>query len=213
MPEEKFNRRNFMSSTLKFIAAAAGLKLADVQRLLAEDSVGLSSGGGQEYSVFQRSVNNQVKALKVLIENDPRVFENEYGRITPLEKGYFDARNPGTLVTLCRIEWFKPGGTVESCKIVSQAGGSCGSLKNCATNACNRQKCGALESCSDINSCSGQECPRFGSCGTNSQSIKSSFLESCKSDPYIQSLYKRFSITTAEALETKINTLLGQRYR
>lgn len=212
MPKEKLDRRGFVSATLKIVAALAGMELADFRQLLAENTDGLTSAESQEYSILQRSADRQVKALKVLIENDPRVFENEYGRITPLEKGYFDPRNPGSLLTMCRIEWFKPGGIVDSCKIVYQAGGSCGGLKNCATNACGRQTCGKLESCTDVNSCSGQVCPGFGSCGTNTQSIRSSFLENFKSDPYIQYLFKRFGVTTAQALETQVNNLLKQRF-
>jgi hypothetical protein len=194
---------------MKMIATAVGMQAADLRRLLAKggDAAPL---GNQEYSIYQRSANAQIKALKVLIENNQKVFESEYGRITPLEKDYFSSKDPTFLMTLCRIECLDPGDIVQSCRAV-YGKGSCPELRECGDNTCDRQSCPNLKSCG-TDECPGQKCPTLTGCGTKvSQVLDKSLFVEFKSDPYIQYLFKRFDVTTAEALANQVNDLLNQR--
>lgn len=209
MTKDELSRRHFMSHTLKMIAAAAGMRVVDLHRLLAQGGEA-ALGRNPEYSIYQRSANAQIKALKVLIENNPRIFENEYGRITPLEKGYFDGKDPGSLITLCRIDFFDPGDIVQTCGAV-YGKGSCPNLRECGNNTCDRQSCPNLKTCG-TDECPGQKCPTLGGCGTKvSQVLDKSLFVEFNSDPYVQYLFKKFNVTTAEALAGQVNNLLSQR--
>lgn len=209
MKKDGLSRRHFVSQALKTIAAVAGMQVADLHRLLAQGA-DAAPGGNPEYSVYQRSANARVKALKVLVENNRRIFENEYGRITPLEKGYFDSKNPGSLITLCRIEFVDPGEIVQTCGAV-YGKGSCPELRECGNNTCDRQNCPNLKACG-TNECPDQKCPTLGGCGTKvSQVLDKSVFVEFQADPYVQYLFQKFNVTTAEALADQVNHLLSQR--
>ena len=131
----------------------------------------------------------------------------KYGRITPLEKGYFDAKNPGSLITMCRVEWLQPDEIVHDCRVVHAPGASCGFLSICHGNACGGQNCPSLTSC-PANGCGKQKCPALYMYSGKAEWTDSSFYVQFKSDPYIQHLFRRFRLTSAEELAAQVTQLL-----
>lgn len=206
MAMERHRRRDFISQAAKVIAMAAGLSAVEVRRLLGVDGGG-SSAPAEEYSVLQKSAEAKIKALKVLLENSLPVFENEYGRVTPLEKGYFDAKNPKSLITMCRVEWLQADEIVHDCRVVHAPGASCGTLVTCGGNACGEQDCPALRFCGGIG-CGKQSCPLLGRSAGKPEWTNSSFYAQFRSDPYIQHLFRRFQATSAEELAAQVTRLL-----
>ena len=206
MTKEKYSRRDFISQAVKVIAVAAGLSAAEVRRLLGADG-GRPSVPGEEYSVFQKSAEAKIKALKVLIEDNRQVFENEYGRITPPEKGYFDAKDPKSLITMCRVAWLQPDESVHDCRVVHAPGASCGYLMYCTGNSCGNQQCPRLDGCGQ-NGCGKQQCPMVNKISGKAEWTDSSFYVQFRSDPYIQHLFRRFRLTSAEELAAQVTQLL-----
>jgi hypothetical protein len=206
MDKEKFGRREFMTHLMQVLAVATGLSAVEVERLLGavsgEGAANLDAALQKSFDIYQKSAKAEIKALKVLIEDNRRVFENEFGRITPIKTQ--EIRD--SIMKVCGVHWAKPGEMVDVCRAVYAKGSECGKLKTCGDNSCSGLKCPVLESC-ETETCPGLNCPNLGSCGTLSM-INGSFFEKFKSDPYVQHLFERFNVTTSDALAVQVRDIL-----
>ena len=212
MLDKKLDRRDFISSVMKILAITTGLSVNQVHQLIAgnkEMSMNIGSSGLQRYSIYQKSSDKAIKNLKVLIEDSKRIFESEFGRITPVER-VKDPEKPGDYLIMCRVEWGSSGNIIDSCGSHYEKGGTCGKLKDCENNSCNGQKCPELLGC-DILSCSGLGCPTLVGCGSVTLSFRDSFFEKYKSDSYVKHLFERFEVTTSSELATQVKNLLEMR--
>lgn len=210
--KKNMERRDFMSQVMRITAVAAGLSVNDVSRLLAgseEVTANMDPAVRQRYNIYQKSSDEVIKSLKVLIEDNQKVFESEYGRITPIER-IEDPKKPGEYLRVCRVEWGRSGGIIDSCQSHYEKGGTCGKLKKCGNNSCNGQKCPEHWDCG-THSCSGHECPKFLGCSSVTSSFKDSFFDKYKLDPYVQHLFERFQIKTSSELANQVNDLLEMR--
>lgn len=244
MPKDRVNRREFMGRTMRIVAAAAGLSMAELSEILATDFKQLKPKQrprqSQKYSVYQKSANREIKALKVLIENNKAVFENEYGRTTPPRQQFIP--DIGRTGNVCGSHFMGGGvgGPLDGCgHLFMGVGGQCPvlgigggentcdgqcvgvgagpsgcngvHLTDCGTNKCPRQDCGNLIGCG-TNDCSGQKCPKQKSCDKNKQIMLSPTLfEHYKSDPYVRHLMERFNVTNSSALANQVQNMLRQR--
>ena len=209
MLKDKLGRRDFMSHVMKILAVATGLSVSEVSRLLTSEGTEIDPDLDielqQRFNIYQKSSDDEIKALKVLIENNRRIFENEYGRITPITT----AEIQGSIKKVCGVNWIKPGEMIDVCRAVFSKGGTCGKLKTCGGNTCSDLKCPELETCDKL-TCPGLNCPKLGSCSQLSM-INSSFFEKHKSDRYVQHLFERFEVTTSSELATQVKILLDMR--
>ena len=228
MPKEKINRRNFLDKTVKIIATATGLSVAKLDQLLGADENQLGRQKASQYNIYQKSANTTIKGLKTIIENDRRVFENEFGRITPMVIKPREPYIPQDIFPNapwrgCSVLWFDAmdvlgrGGI--GCMAVFTPGGACGLLGECQPNNCNGQACPQLCQCKP-NNCPGNSCPNQGNCkpgcacvGGNTNILNGPFFEQYRTDPYIQALMQRFGVTDSGALANEVNKMLSQRRR
>lgn len=207
---------------MKLIASAAGVSVFDIENLMGSDGMNgelMQTTQRQKYNVFQKSAKAEIKALKVLVENNKKMFENEYGRITPVAdmtiKQFPKLNIPdlmGGAFKGCAAH-FKDFGDlgVVACIANFDANGSCTGLRGCDDgNSCSGQACGNLYTCAP-NSCPNQSCPILSSCKPNSQILSGSFYEQYKSDPYIQNLMEQYNVTTSDALAKKLDNMFSQR--
>ena len=209
---KKIDRRDFMSQVMRITAIAAGLSVNEVRSLLAsgDDVVAnFDASVQQRYSIYQKSSDNEIKNLKVLIEDNKKVFESEYGRITPIQK-VEDPKKPREYLLICRVEWGGSGSIIDTCQSHYGKGGTCGKLKKCGNNSCSGQKCPLHWDCG-THSCSGHECPKFLGCGSVTSSFKETFFDKYKSDPYVQHLFERFEVTSSYELANQVNDLIKMR--
>ncbi len=213
MQKKRFGRRNFMLEVIKIMAIAAGLSVEEVNQLLAsgeEIATRLDPATIQQYSIYQKSSLGKIKALKVLIEDNRKIFESEYGRITPIIE-VEDPKRPGEYLRVCRVQFGRAGDIIDTCGSFYGKGGECGKQKKCGNNSCGGQRCPILNDCGTL-SCSGIKCDQLIGCDDVILSITSSLFEEFKSDPYIQHLFKRFEVTTSTALADQVNDLLKTRF-
>lgn len=213
MPKVNFNRRDFMTHIIKVMAVVTGLSVSEVERLLASGSRGIAGnldpGLQQRYNIHQKSSDDEIKALKVLIEDNRRIFESQYGRITPIEKKE-NPKKPGDFLRFCRVEFGGSGSVVDSCDSFYGKGPTCPVFTGCTKNNCNGQNCPRFASCGD-NICPGQTCPKHAGCsGINKMILGKSFFEKFESDPYVQHLFERFEATTANQLATQVNDIINR---
>lgn len=222
MSKKGINRREFVDRTLKIIAAAVGLSTTELSRILSADVKELTQTQKlqrlQKYNIYKKSANEVIKGLKVIIENDKRIFENEYGRITPKITLPRDPKGiiPGGAINHCGVYWVEKGmeffKDMQSCQAVFSAGGDCGELGWCDPNNCDGQSCGTLVWC-EPNNCPGNSCPELETCAPNNQILDESFFEQYQADPYIQHLMVKFKVNTSKDLAAQVNNMLKQRAR
>jgi len=178
--------------------------------------------------IMKKTLNEDIKAIKVLLENNRRVFANEYGRITPVvtkpvTETFPEGNIPGDL---------NLGGDLSSCMVnfstdFTQGIDWCTGTNVCngqgfsgdsedengcfGTNVCNNQTCDNLSSC-DKNACRNQDCGEFNDCPKNIQTIVSAdLLDRYKTDPYVELLFQEFNVITSKdlvsMLEIKIDAV------
>ena len=210
MPKKNFGRRKFMTHVMKILAVITGLGVSEVSKLLEGGDIGIANSGhdfAQKYNIYQKSSDYEIKALKVLVEDNRKVFENEFGRITGVNT-ISDKKRPGELMKVCQVEWIGQGSIIETCETVYSKGGSCPNQVACGENTCDEQDCDRFISCGK-NTCPGQNCPRLGNCTSiNSQVFSRAFFDKHKSDPYVQQLFMRFDVSTSDELATQVKNLL-----
>jgi len=229
-------RREATHKILSVIALATGLSISEVRSLLAQvktittvKPAPVSTTLSRTTIVPQKAANDKVKALKVLLENSTEVFENEYGRMTPIQTGRMDALFTGkvippdlagNIVNMCGVHFNPAGSGIGATGVMGCSGtntctgqelsGSGGDGEPCwGTNTCSGQKCPQQEMCGD-NTCEDQECPKFKFCDKNKESLTSAeYLSDIAGDVYIQLLFQEFNVTTVDALHTQLDKALN----
>lgn len=234
MTKIKISRREAMDRLLKIVAIATGMTVTEVKSLLS-GQVKLQQPQKQKTIIYQKSANKSIKTLKALLENDRAIFENEFGRSTPvrqasseklfstsqhllpkdrLQQGNFmDHFND--MVNDCGRNFGVPGNLPGFDNFICTGTNTCsgqdvGGGSGCAgTNECNGQSCESFV-CSG-NDCDDQSCSDFEICENNKSSIISiAELEQFKTDPYIQVLFERYNVKTTTELMAQINRSLNQ---
>jgi hypothetical protein len=193
MLDDEITRRAAMEKLLKVLALAAGISVTELKFKL---------------SSAEAASQTHLKMLKLMLSNYNRqVFENEFGRITPL-KVITQAKTgqPATSGQIAKpSQQVKPGqfgpGNLMGCPVNMSSNfnaacpnfkdcgsnggsGKCPLFSNCTTNVCTDQDSGlgggdGGGKC-DTNDCNGQDCGNLGSCGDNEcSSQECPFLESC----------------------------------
>ncbi len=213
MLKKNIDRREFMTHVMKAMAMATGFSVNEVSRLLAAENKEIASNlepaMQARYNIYQRSTDEEIKALKVLIEDNQRVFESQYGRITPIVLKE-DPLKPGEFLRFCRVEFGRAGGNVDTCDTFYGKGASCPSYTGCVRNGCNSQNCPRFAGCNE-NRCPGQVCPIFSDCvKINVMVLDRSFFDRYRSDPYVEHLFERFEVNTADELAIRVNNLLNE---
>jgi len=238
---EGMTRREATHKILTVIALATGLSISEVRSLLAADkailnktvtvkpSIKVTRPLSRTLVIPKKSTNDKVKALKVLLENSVEVFENEYGRSTPVQTGRVDELlvgktlppgMAGDIVNVCGTHFDPSGFGSGAVGLVGCSGantctgqdltGSGGDGEPCwGTNDCNGQSCPKMGICTD-NTCEDQDCPKLGICEKNNQSLTTAdFLSDVTNDAYIGLLLQEFNVTTVEALQNLLNDTLN----
>ncbi len=175
------DRREFIGRVAAIVAASAGISAVDHERLLAAEL-----GAAQQAKATQAA--GDLKALKVMLSGDPRVFQAEYGRITPVKavrlENVLDANqvqqhpHPDQMGNFCGVNMWQPGdGSIDVCVTQYSAGGTCRQLvPGTGGNTCTEQSIGGPGGyCNDYtfgttcpdNTCDGQSCPSLIGCDTN----------------------------------------------
>ncbi len=230
MKNNDLNRRKFMDITMKAIAAAAGISVFELEKLLAAEDMQVepkqTTSRQQEYSIYQKTAQAEIKALKVMVENNPDVFENEYGRQIPVQNTNIkNAVNIGLITNeFARMADLAGRINLDFCSnnfdfsMIGNFSGvcgfnTCGGQSNgdfCDDNDCNFQTCTDMTLCGK-NGCGSQECPK-NACGINNTSlVDQAILQQNMSDPYVQHLMKQFHVVSADALAIQLTNLLNQR--
>jgi hypothetical protein len=231
------SRREASKRILKLLALATGLSVPEVRALLAAGAgaqavqtptpwfggkptakatpwfAGQTGGANRNTIVAQKSAANDVKILKVLLENNRQVFENQFGRSTAIIQRPI---NPGKIANVCGVNF---GGA----DVINEIGGGALGLFCQDVNTCTGQDLGG-DGCNGMNSCSGQTCDQnncndnlcqgqkcqLDNCGNNSQKIVSAeMLTQFRTDAYIQLLFQEFNVTSPDQLAQSINARLA----
>jgi len=235
---EGLSRREASKRILKLLALATGLSVPEVRALLAAGAgdqaaqtptpwytgkqpaakptpwfAGQTAGVNRKTIVAQKSASNDVRILKVQLENTRLVFESQFGRSTPIIQRQI---NPGKIANVCGVNF---GGA----DVINEIGGGALGLFCQDVNTCTGQDLGG-DGCDGMNSCSGQSCDQnncndnlcqgqecqLDNCGNNSQKIVSAeMLTQFRTDPYIQLLFQEFNVTSPEQLAQSINARLA----
>jgi|WetSurMetagenome_2_1015567.scaffolds.fasta_scaffold205750_1 hypothetical protein len=233
MKMDDFTRRDVLNRLLKIVGLATGLSVVEIQSLLAQRT---SSGKTPAAPLDKKAagalkkVNKDLKTLKVLLENNIQVFENEFGRATPtvsrpLGKVMSQKKLPPGLqdqiVQVCGRNFSMAGAANKKAGL-----GLCIGVNTCAgqdltgpdgpctgTNTCSGQSCPHNYICDD-NTCQSQKCPKFVDCGKNNESIvNAALLQEFKDDPYVQQLFREFKVNTAPELARQIQLRLQTMVR
>jgi len=175
------DRREFIGRVAAIVAASAGMSAFDLEQLLAAEL-----GPAQRAQVTQAA--GDLKALKVMLSGDVRVFQGEYGRITPVRSVRLeDVLNasqvkqhphPDQMGNFCGVNYWQPGdGAIDVCISQYSAGGTCRQLvPGTGGNTCTEQNIGGPGGqCNDYtfgttcpdNTCDGQNCPSLMGCDKN----------------------------------------------
>jgi hypothetical protein len=243
MNKDELTRRDVLSRLCTIAAAATGLSVAEVESLFADvtkpqvkkkpakkkatpEVSPKTVSKTQEAALAKKTADKNLKALKVLLENSKQVFENEYGRVTPVvqkpAKNFFDkGKLPNDMVggyfDVCPANIGLGGGVTGKVDLgICQGVNICNGQKLTGpddpcegTNTCNGQNCTGMVECDD-NSCQGQKCSTHVTCGKNTQTLVTvDLLNQFKTDPYVQALFTEFEVNNAAALLTKIKARLG----
>lgn len=224
-------RRTFTQKILKILALTTGISMLDLEKILAENTWQKypiqKSQKINKYSINQKETNDVIRGLKALIEQDQRLFENEYGHVTPIRQieripnipmDIF----PGDHMNMCAVHWIdKIKGMLDGlngCGVLFVNGAGCGQLVSCeGGNNCTGQSCPNLCECAP-NNCPGNDCPQLGNClpgcgckGGNTQILDESFFDHYKEDPYIQQLSQELHATNTAQLSQQVNSMLQKK--
>ena len=218
--EVRVNRREAIGKLTKIMALAVGMGTQGLRKLLAQVPAKKRTGQKRNAIVMQKSINEDIKQLKVMIENNKRVFANEYGRITPVRQIGPGIRLPNKLEGLTGsfclsffgdsgvgvegMDWCIGTNMCNGQDLCPSDEGTPGDVPACdGTNVCNGQTC-HLEHCRK-NACRNQTCNGLASCDSNKQAIKAcvtDLIEANRNDPYIQLLFQQFNqVNTAELIQ------------
>ena len=224
---EGFSRREASKRILKLLAVATGLSVPEVRALLAAGAGAQAAqtptpwfrAAGQPPKldrrtiVAQKSAANDVKVLKVLLENNRQVFENQFGRSTAIIQRQI---NPGKIANVCGVNFGMAGvmdeigggalglicTDINTCTGQDLQGGGCDGMNTCSGQSCSQGQC-------DDNKCKDQNCG-LGACGRNVQRIVSAeMLTQFRTDPYIQLLFQEFNVTSPDQLAQSVNARLA----
>ena len=227
MLTENMDRREALNHIFKTVALAAGISVLDLRRILSAEAGTLS-----------KSAQTQLKMLKVQLSGfDLKVFQSQFGRITPLKPAASMGIPGATQGMGCAVHSL--GGVTganaaSSCPQFSICGAfggdSCPALDTCATNVCsgqdygdeggttggecrtndcNGQECGNLDTCGD-NECTSQSCPELSGCAKNKADI-TGLLNQFRNDPYVQGLMEHFHTTNTQQLGLQVQNMLRQK--
>ena len=239
---EGLSRREASKRILKLLAVATGLSVPEVRALLAAGAgaqaaqtptpwvggkqpaakstpwfSGQTTGSNRNTIVAQKSASNAVKVLKVLLENNRQVFENQFGRSTAIIQR---PMGPGRMANVCGVNFGVAdaiagigGGAlglicmdVNTCSAQDLGGGEGGECCP-GTNSCNLQTCSGQTSCGS-DSCEEQTCNGEGCTSHSTKIVSAEMLTQFKTDPYIQLLFQEFRVTSADQLAQSIHERL-----
>jgi len=216
------DRREAMNHILKTVALAAGISLLDLKHLVTAEAGKLS-----------KDSLNRLKMLKVMLSGfDAKVFQNEFGRITPLKpaaqmgipnvregmgcsvymQGVLGASEHCGEFTTCGKNGEPDCSTLQTCHgngCSDQDYGGGGSGGECRGNDCDGQDCSGLDCCAG-NSCTGQKCPELGACVEYTKNM-TGLLNQFKNDPYVQGLMEYFHTTDTRQLNSQVVNMLRQK--
>jgi hypothetical protein len=224
---DELSRREATKRLLKLLALATGLSVPEVRALLAAGAgaqavatptpwfraAGQPPRLDRKTIVAQKSAANDVKTLKVLLENNRQVFENQFGRSTAIIQRPL---NPGKIVNMCGVNFGMAGvmdeigggalglwcQDINTCTGQDLDGGGCDGMNTCSGQSCSQAQC-------DDNKCKDQTCD-LARCGTNVQTIVSAeMLTQFRTDPYIQLLFQEFNVISPDQLAQSVNARLA----
>ena len=229
MFNEDMDRREALNTILKTVALAAGISVLDLQRLLSAEA-----------GTVPKSAQTKLKILKVKLSGfDVKVFQSEFGRITPMKPSAsmgIPGIQEGMGCAVHSVGGMSGNNAASNCPSFSicgayGGGGSCPVLENCVTNICsghdygpegggsgggdcgtndcNNQDCTNLSTCGD-NECSSQNCPDLSGCAKNKRDI-TGLLNQFQNDPYVQGLMEHFHTTDTRQLGRQVENMLRQK--
>lgn len=227
MLTENMDRREALNHILKTVALAAGISVLDLQHILSAEA-----------GTVSKTAQIKLKMLKVKLSGfDLKVFQSQFGRITPMKPAASMGIPGATQGMGCAVHSFggiSGANAASSCPafhICGAFGGdSCPALDTCTTNVCsgqdyggdegpsggecgtndcNDQNCSTLDVCGD-NECTSQNCPSLGGCGKNKVDI-TGLLNQCHNDPYVQGLMEHFHTTNTQQLGRQVQNMLRQK--
>jgi hypothetical protein len=217
MTKNVLTRRDATNRIMKTVAAAAGLSVLDLKRVLAAQA-------GQRNSPSSDALADQLKALRTLIAGRREVFVSEYGRMTPIDPKVI---RPGQNLP-CPAHFFGAGDPLASgscawlnCDGTNTCAGQClgdgGGAPDCpkggectGTNSCDGQTCSTQKECHP-NNCPGNDCGLLGNCKPANNQILSDLLAPLSGERYVQDLMRQYRITGTTALAGKLDALLTER--
>ncbi|MBN1625700.1 MAG: hypothetical protein JW944_04180 [Deltaproteobacteria bacterium] len=183
MSEEEITRRGAMGRILTLVAMSAGISVNELTRILSAEAATVTSKS-KSIATIKDSASSRLKMLKVKLSGfDKAVFQNEFGRITELQK-ISQMKIPGIDQSMqgmgCIVHFM--GGVsganeastcpnFETC--IANGSSSCPNLEDCRENVCTGQDFGGScpsQSCPSycgINDCNGQGCSILWDCGEN----------------------------------------------
>jgi hypothetical protein len=214
MKTGKISRRSALSRLVQISALAAGLSAAETEKLLAQIATEAKSLPDVTKLLGISARDNNVKALKVLLMPRSRmaqVFQSEFGRAPQ-----FTAKK------------YRSGGA--ACPAFIGTGDS--SRLECGIHVCNAATCQAYNiledkaSAKNLNEIGNMQdcvsicnwfclivfcfkCPKF--MGPDMGGVNSNWLSQMRNDPFVQSLFKEFNLTSADDLNRELRLLLNKR--
>jgi hypothetical protein len=237
MPKGQITRREAMSQVTKIVAMAAGLSASELTKLLSAQIPPPPGGTTTSPVILQKSASDAIKRLKSILENSQAVFESQYGRVTPVQKVSVNTLLPklGSILprdTIQRQKYLDQLAGMGSCMTQFSSGvaggGALGETVCMDINICAGQESGG---CAGTNACIGQSCSMF-NCGRDGcigqeacncpgeqkicgqvvgAVVSIEDLERYRADPYINLLFTRYKVSTAQELSAQINHVLDQR--
>ncbi|MBT3383692.1 MAG: hypothetical protein HN778_03530 [Prolixibacteraceae bacterium] len=238
------NRRKAISYISKAIAGSAGVVLlglkVNAQKKVPQKRKKVQrpkniSGVKRNRVLMRKTFDEELRDIKILVENSRPVFVNEYGRLTPIvtrpTTDFFpDGNIPdglGNDLSSCFSNFnmgFEQGlwtcTNVNVCNGQGMDGwpGPGEEDSGCETkNTCNGQTCDKLYTCRN-NKCRDQSCPQLTDCDKNKQKIVPScaadLLDKFKTDPYVELLFQEFNVMTSaelvNMLEIKVDAIVQE---
>lgn len=237
---KSINRRKAINYLYKAIAGSTGVFVfgvnANSQKPLKKKSTQKTLKQkpkiNRNRAIMKKTLDEELKAIKVLLENNRRVFTNEYGRITPVVTKPASEIDPdgaipgdlGNLLSTCAVNFnFGLEQGINWCTSVNTCNGqdlpgTSDDDQGChGTNTCNGQTCGHFHSC-DTNKCRNQSCPELWNCDKNKQKIVPScvadLLDQYRTDPYVELLFQEFNVTNStelvNMLEVRVDAIVQE---
>ena len=219
----------FIAANDEWVAAGAGLSLADSRLLLAMQ-------GKQTSALSSEEAKAQFKTLKVLVMQSRQVFETEYGRVTPVVqkqlkgqmvsycgRNFQETAYQNKVWSQCAINYSMAGCKVfaqldcedntctgQNAKTDDPSGSRCS-----VRNSCDGQSCNSFR-CLGVNGCRGQDenCGGFDGCGSNSQGHMLQFkavVEQFAQEQFMKDLFNKHGVSTSEAMAEALDKMMEAR--